>query len=124
MSPIRVAEIVSHDPQDAESPHTLGNTEAPARLTLDSLRDRRLRVVEPIEVVPMVEGGQYVAEAPELSEFGFGDNLSGAVTDLQAAVADLYFTIEAEQRWLGTDLAAVWGTLSRKVYKADAASRP
>lgn len=117
-SPIRVTNIVSQDPQDAESPRTLGNTEAPARLTLDSLRDGRLRVVEPIEVVPMVEGGQYVAEAPELNEFGFGDNLSGAVADLQAAVAELYFTIEAEQRRLGTDLAAVWGTLSRNVHKS------
>ncbi len=97
---------------------------APARFTLDSLRDGRLRVVEPIEVIPMVEGGKYVAEAPEINEFGFGDTLVGAVADLQAAIAELYFTLEAEQLRLGSDLASVWGTLSRKIHKADAASRP
>ena len=115
-SPIRVADVVPH-PQNAESPSTLNDTEAPARLTLDSLRDRRLRVVEPIEVVRMVEGGQHVAEAPEINEFGFGDDLAEAVADLQAALAELYFTLEADQRRLGSDLATVWGTLSRKVHK-------
>ena len=123
-SPIRVADVTANVPQDAVPPSTLGDTEAPAIITLDTLRDARLRVVEPIEVVSMIEGGKYVAEAPEISEFGFGDNLSGAVADLQAAIAELYFTLEAEQRRLGSDLAAVWGTLSRKVHKADAASRP
>ncbi len=102
----------------------MGNTEAPARLTLDSLRDRRLRVVEPIDVVLMVEGDQYVAEAPELNEFGFGDNLSGAVADLQAAIAELHFTLEAEQMRLGSDLAAVKGTLSQKVHKGIMDSSP
>ena len=97
---------------------------APARFTLDSLRDGRLRVVEPIEVIPMVEGDKYVAEAPEINEFGFGDTLVGAVADLQAAIAELYFTLEAEQMRLGSDLASVWGILSRKVHRADAASRP
>ena len=123
-SPIRVGDVVAHTPQNAESPSKLGNTEVPASFTLDSLRDGRLRVVEPIEVIPMMEGGKYVAEAPELNEFGFGDNLVGAVSDLQAAIAELYFTLEAEQMRLGADLASVWGALSRKVHKADAASRP
>ena len=123
-SPIRVADVVAHTPQNAESPSKLGSTEVPARFTLDSLRDGRLRVVEPIEVVPMVEGDKYVAEAPEINEFGFGDTLVGAVADLQAAIAELYFTLEAEQMRLGADLASVWGALSRKVHKADATSRP
>ena len=123
-SPIRAADVAAHVPQNPESPSTIGNTEAPARFTLGSLRDGRLRVVEPIEVIPMVEGGKYVAEAPEMNEFGFGDTLDGAVVDLQAAIAELYFTLEAEQRRLGPDLAAVWGTISQKVHKADAASGP
>ncbi len=123
-SSIRATEVVAHTAQSVESPSTLGNTEAHARFTLDSLRDGRLRVVEPIEVIPMVEGDKHVAEAPEISEFGFGDTLGGAVADLQAAIAELYFTLEAEQGRLGPDLSAVWGTLSQKVHKADAASRP
>ena len=123
-SPIRAADVVAHTPQSAESPGKLGNGEVPENFTLDSLRDGRLRVVEPIEVVPMMEGGKYVAEAPELNEFGFGDNLVGAISDLQASIAELYFTLEAEQMKLGADLAPAWGALSRKVHKADAASRP
>ena len=97
---------------------------APQRFALGSLRDGRLRVVEPIEVVQMMEGGKYVVEATDLNEFGFGDNLSEAIADLQAAIAELYLALEADQKRLGPDLAAVWGILSRKVRRADAASRP
>ena len=71
----------------------------------------------------MMEGGKYVVEATDLNEFGFGDNLSGAIVDLQAAIAELYLALEADQKRLGPDLAAVWGILSRKVRRADAASR-
>lgn len=96
----------------------------PERFALGSLRDGRLRVVESIEVVQMMEGDQYVVEATDLSEFGFGDNLSEAIADLQAAVAELYLTLEADRTRLGPDLAAVWGILSRKVRRADAACCP
>ena len=123
-SSIRAADVVAHTPQNAECPSKLGNGEVPESFTLDSLRDGRLRVVEPIDVIPMMEDGKYVAKAPELNEFGFGDNLVGAVSDLQAAIAELYFTLEADQMRLGADLASVWGALSRKVHKADATSRP
>ena len=96
----------------------------PEPFTLGSLRDGRLRVVEPIEVLPMFEGGTYVVEAPELNEFGFGDNLSEALSDLQAAIAELYFTLEDEQERLGPDLSSVWAELSQKVRKVDAVSCP
>ena len=92
----------------------------PEPFTLGSLRDGRLRVVEPIEVLPMLEGGKHVVEAPELNEFGFGDDLSEALSDLQAAIAELYFTLEDEQERLGPDLSSVWAELSQKVRKADA----
>ena len=88
--------------------------------TAGSLRDGRLRVVEPIEVVTMLEGGKHVVEAPELNEFGFGDNLSKALGDLQAAIAELYFTLEDEQERLGPDLSSVWVVLSQKVRRAGA----
>lgn len=95
------------------------------RFALGSLRDGRLRVVEPVEAVRTTEEGKCVVEAPELNEFGFGDNLSEAITDLQAAIAELYFTLEAEQDRLGADLAMVWATLSQKmqVRKAHATHR-
>ena len=95
----------------------------PEPFTLGSLRDGRLRVVEPvvepIEAKPMLEGGKHVVEAPELNEFGFDDNLSEALSDLQAAIAELYFTLEDEQERLGPDLSSVWVVLSQKVRRAD-----
>ena len=94
----------------------------PETFTLDSLRDGRLRVVEPFEVVPMLEGGKHVVEAPELNEFGFGDDLSEALSDLQAAIAELYFTLETDREQLGPDLTSVWVVLSKKARRAGAIS--
>ena len=88
---------------------------------LGTLRDGRLRVVEPIEVERTTDSGQCVLEATEVNEFGFGENLSEAIADLQAAIAELYFTLEEKQERLGRDLAKVWATLSRKIYRVDAA---
>ena len=61
------------------------------KFVLDSLRDEHLRVIEPIEFVQTTEEGKCVVEAPELNEFGFGNNLSEAITDLQAAIVELFF---------------------------------
>ncbi len=92
----------------------------PREFACGSLRDGRLRVVEPIKAVWREEDEGIVVEAAELNEFGFGDNLSEAMADLQAAIAELYFTLEREQHGLGPDLAAVWATLARKLRRADA----
>ena len=93
--------------------------------SLGSLRDGRLRVVESVEAVRTTEEGKCVVEALELNEFGFGDSLSEAITDLQATITELYFTLEAEQDRLGPDLAKVWAILSQKVKvrKTDATRR-
>ena len=72
----------------------------------------------------MLEGGEHVVEATELNEFGFGETLSEALTDLQAAIAELYFTLEEDQDRLGPDLSSVWDVLSRKIRKADAINSP
>jgi hypothetical protein len=117
--------ILRAAPQMVELVGTVAVTEVqpPKTFTLGSLRDGRLRVSDPIEVTQMVvEGGKYVIEATELNEFGFGNNHSEAIQDLQAAIAELYLTLEAEQGRLGLDLVAVWGVISQKVRKADAAS--
>ena len=117
--------ILRAAPQMVELVGAVAVTEVqpPKTFTLGSLRDGRLRVSDPIEVTQMVvEGGKYVIEATGLNEFGFGNNLSEAIQDLQAAIAELYLTLEAEQGRLGPDLVAVWGVISQKVRKADAAS--
>ena len=87
----------------------------PARIKLESLADARLRVKAGIEVVLTEEGGQIVAAAEGLDEFGFGDNLPEAIADLQHSLADLYLTLEAEQDHLGKGLRQVWAVLQGQV---------
>ncbi len=90
----------------------------PAEFALDRLEDDRLSVVEPIAVKRMTEAGQFVLEAPEINEFGYGDTLPEALADLQAAIAELYFTLDADKERLGSDLQAVHATLVRKLRRA------
>ena len=92
---------------------------SPKEFMLGALRDVRLRVVEPIAVKWTTEDGQCVLEAVEVNEFGFGANFSEAIADLQEAIAELRFTLEAEQERLGPDLQAIRATLARKIRRAD-----
>ena len=89
----------------------------PSEALLGSLRDGRLRVHSPIKVKFTEEGKHIIAEAAELNEFGFGENPSGALIDLQRAIAELYLTLEKEQTHLGKDLQGVWATLQGKIHK-------
>ncbi|MEE8470697.1 MAG: hypothetical protein V3S51_05140, partial [Dehalococcoidia bacterium] len=81
------------------------------------LRDGRLRVSAPFSVRLVVEEPHVIAEAVEFNEFGFGDNWSEALADLQRAIAELYFTLEEEQERLGADLQRVWASLQQKIQK-------
>jgi len=87
----------------------------PARIKLESLSDDRLRVKEGIEVVVFETEGLVVAEAEELYECGDGPSPAAAIADLQYAIADLYFTLAAEQSNLGQGLRQVWQILQTKV---------
>jgi hypothetical protein len=89
----------------------------PNEALLGSLRDGRLRVRSPIKVRFATEGEHTIAEAVELNEFGFGENPSEALADLQRAIAELYLTLEREQARLGTDLQSVWAILQEKIRK-------
>ena len=87
----------------------------PARIKLESLADDRLRVKGAIDVAVFETEGLVVAEAEELYECGDGTSQAAAVADLQYALADLYFTLEAEQGNLGQGLRQVWEILQTKV---------
>lgn len=89
----------------------------PAELLLGALRNRRLRVRSAISVTMTTENDDYIAEAKEVSEFGFGKNPSDALVDLQLAIAELYFSLERDFERLGPDLLSVWDTLQLKVEK-------
>ena len=115
VSASQVLELPSHTPA---KPVDLGAA-VPKEFPLGSLRDGRLRVVEPISVSRTAEDGEVVLEAHELNEFGFGATVSDAVADLQTAIVELYFTLDTEQERLGPDLVAVRKILTRKIRMAD-----
>lgn len=87
------------------------------RVLVGSLRDGRLRVYSPFKVKFTIEGHNVIAEAIEFNEFGFGENASEALIDLQRAIAELYFTLEGEQHRLSPDLQNVWSVLQEKIQK-------
>lgn len=87
----------------------------PVTVMLESLGETRLRVKAPIEVRVFETEGFILAEAVGFNEFGEGDSQAEAVADLQAALADLYFSLEGEQDNLGRWLQGVWQVLQDKV---------
>lgn len=90
----------------------------PVRLRLGTLRDARLRLLAPLDVAISEEGGQIVAEVESLNEYGWGENLGDAVADLQRAIAELYYSLEADRDRLGADLQRTWETLERVIRRA------
>ena len=91
--------------------------DVPKQILLGSLRDGRLRVISPFQIKFTYEGKHVIAEAVDLDEFGFSENVSGAITDLQRAIGELYFTLEKEQTRLGTDLQRIWNILQEKILR-------
>jgi len=89
----------------------------PREVLLGSVRDGRLRVQSPIRVKLTQEGQNIIAKAVEFNEFGFGENPSEALVDLQHAIAELYFTLDKEYDRLGSDLQRVWAKLQKKIHK-------
>lgn len=89
----------------------------PDEVLLGSLRNGRLKVHSPIRVRFATEGEHTIAEAVEINEFGFGENISEAIADLQRTIAELYSTLEKEQERLGKDLQSVWATLQKKIHE-------
>ena len=63
------------------------------------------------------EDQHVITEAVEFNEFGFGKNFSEALSDLQRAIAELYFTLEQKQDRLGPDLQHVWANLQQKILR-------
>lgn len=87
------------------------------QVTLESLTDGRLRLREAIAVKVLEESGQIIAAAEELNEYGSGDSQAEAITELQYAIADLYFSLEEDKDRLGPGLQKVWETLQVKIEK-------
>jgi hypothetical protein len=87
----------------------------PEEILVGTLRDGRLRVHSPIRVKVVRDGKQVVTEATEINEFGFGENLSESLADLQATVCELYWSLMKDRHRLGPELERAWETLQRKI---------
>lgn len=87
----------------------------PGQLMVGHLLDSRLRVFAPFLVQFAAVDGHVVAEASDFNEFGYGANTSEALRDLQHALAELYFELEAMQDKLGPDLLAVWNEMRSRI---------
>jgi len=102
------------------SPVSLPITPAPlvpTKILLGALLDGRLGVHSPITVKFASEGPNVIAEAVEFNEFGFGQNRSEALTNLQHVIAELYFALEESKGRLGADLQIVWENLQQKIHR-------
>ena len=56
-----------------------------------------------------------VAECADFEEFGYGSNSTVAIKDLQATIAELYFTLRDEQDSLGGRLPELWVKIKAKI---------
>lgn len=89
--------------------------EFPEEILLGFMRDRRLRVVTPITITCSRENEKVILHAIDFDEFGFADNLTDALVDLQAAIAELFFSLKEDEQRLGPDLRRVWVRLQDKI---------
>ncbi|HLF80073.1 MAG TPA: hypothetical protein VJB57_21545 [Dehalococcoidia bacterium] len=89
--------------------------EPPAEILLATLGDARLRVIEPIRVALEAENEDFIAEATEFNEFGFGSTRADAIRDLQRAVAELYFSLVVDEARLGSELSMTLQALRQKL---------
>ena len=87
----------------------------PSTMLLGSLRDPRLRLIIPLTLTFERENHDIVAYCEELDEFGFGTHLTEAIEDLQATIAELYFTFKEEHDRLGSNLQRKWDSLRQTV---------
>jgi hypothetical protein len=77
----------------------------PERFSLATLGDGRLRVLSPVQVTVRFDENAFVASAEAFNEFGYGESQSDAVKDLQHALAELYFSLTADESRLSKELA-------------------
>jgi len=108
-----VEELPPFELQSTQS--TVKDSALPETMLLGALRDPRLRLIAPLPLTFERENDDVVAYCEELEEFGFGKHLTEAIEDLQATIAELYFTLKAENKNLGSNLRRIWDSLRQKI---------
>lgn len=92
----------------------------PQSLELRDLGDANLRVVEPIKVTWEIVDGTYIADAPEIEDYGVGDTLEEAISDLRRSIVELFDDLHEDRDRLGPALQVIYNTLTRKLLQVDA----
>ena len=99
------------------------NTPAPTvppPLELHDLNDARFQVVKPIKVTWEIVNGTYIADAPDLEEYGEGDTPDEAIKDLQVSIVELFHDLDEYRGRLGPGLQPIYDTLTKSLRRLDA----
>jgi len=87
------------------------------QIMLGALGTPTLKVINPIPVNVTRGKGMWVLEVSAISEFGCGDDLQEAMSDLQGTLRELFETLHAGSAKLGRDLKRVFAWLEMHIEK-------
>jgi hypothetical protein len=87
----------------------------PAEVTIGTLHHPSLELRRPVRLAVALDGEFVTATFDQLDEFGYGADLAAAVEDWEQTIAELYFTLRAEQQRLGPSLLPLWEQLQTVV---------
>lgn len=111
-TPVARSMIVARWPKFMlDAPRPAGKIEG----LLRDLATPALRVRAPFDLTLEPHGDQWVADCPEVNEYGTGPTREMAVADLKSTIVELYEKLSAEPDRLGPDLAEVWHILSERI---------
>jgi hypothetical protein len=89
----------------------------PLDFGLGTLGDGRFRVLRPLRVQISTENEDYIANASDIDEFGYGSSRAEAIRDLQRTIVALYLSLEADEERLGPDLRRILQALRERVQR-------
>ena len=79
-------------------------------VSISTLHDLRLRLRQQITVSLEYDGYQFIAYAPDLDIYGWGDTEYEAIEDLRQSIVELYFDLKGEK--LAPSLRKIWDYLN------------
>jgi hypothetical protein len=85
--------------------------------TVESLGDPRLKVLSPFYVETLCDPEGFIVHDPETEVFGTGESEILALEDFQAALAELFLTLDEDRAGLGPALQESLRLLEAKVRK-------
>ena len=79
-------------------------------VSISTLHDLRLRLRQQITVSLEYDGYQFIAYAPDLDIYGWGDTEYEAIENLRQSIVELYFDLKGEK--LAPSLRKIWDYLN------------